>query len=561
MSSTVDDMTRSAEELMAGFKVLPCSLKHWHNWTTCFYLHPSERARRRNPLTHSYAAVMCPDMQKQGSCAKGDACSQCHNLFEYHMHPDRYRTVMCTDGAACQRQFCFFAHNATELRVPSSAAKCQAQDSMSQPASPQPLPLQPQKLQPPLPQPVQQQQQQQLEPLQLQQLQQLQQQLSLGADFSHCSSSWSTPQNSFELPPLCLTPPRGQAVSSIAAVTAAGGSSPCVVNTASAAAVGSSYSSGLCSMRSGSAQVDLVVSRLMEMQLQQQQQQQRQQHVVCLQGVASDAIASLSAPLQALGNMPPLRQQQQQQQACMNWLGDEGTPTQTTMSTMLQQQQQAQNALAMLQQMQYWKKEEASATAQLQAANSKLQGVLSLLQASHTDNAATEGLLLLREPSTASYSCCNSSSIGLSPAAAPAAAGSVTLNGRGFITAPSVQYHGGSLLLAESSVPSVTPQQAPFQCRAAFVDAAAAEDVWNAPGGGGTGWQQCAALQQQLAAGLPGSCIGLVPAAAAVAGGVSLAAGLPAATYVQGLGAAGGASGVAVRTVLPVLMVDGMLLQ
>lgn len=49
--------------------------KHWHNWTTCFYLHPSERARRRNPLTHSYAAVMCPDMQKQVRHSKAPASS------------------------------------------------------------------------------------------------------------------------------------------------------------------------------------------------------------------------------------------------------------------------------------------------------------------------------------------------------------------------------------------------------------------------------------------------------------------------------------------------------
>lgn len=52
----------------------------------------------------------------QGSCSKGDACKDCHNVFEYHMHPANFRTKMCHDGANCMRSFCFFAHNLSELR-------------------------------------------------------------------------------------------------------------------------------------------------------------------------------------------------------------------------------------------------------------------------------------------------------------------------------------------------------------------------------------------------------------------------------------------------------------
>eukprot|EP00878_Enallax_costatus_P011062 GHUV01011554.1.p1 GENE.GHUV01011554.1~~GHUV01011554.1.p1 ORF type:complete len:360 (+),score=142.17 GHUV01011554.1:784-1863(+) len=41
-------------------------------------------------------------------------------LFEYWLHPQRYRTQMCRSGEGCQRSLCFFAHSAAELRVPGS---------------------------------------------------------------------------------------------------------------------------------------------------------------------------------------------------------------------------------------------------------------------------------------------------------------------------------------------------------------------------------------------------------------------------------------------------------
>lgn len=33
---------------------------------------------------------------------------------------DRYRTQLCNDGTHCKRRVCFFAHTASELRVPDS---------------------------------------------------------------------------------------------------------------------------------------------------------------------------------------------------------------------------------------------------------------------------------------------------------------------------------------------------------------------------------------------------------------------------------------------------------
>jgi hypothetical protein len=57
-------------------------------------------------------------MKKEGSCAFGDHCPYAHNVFEYWLHPTRYRTQLCNDGSNCRRKICFFAHSLDELRVP-----------------------------------------------------------------------------------------------------------------------------------------------------------------------------------------------------------------------------------------------------------------------------------------------------------------------------------------------------------------------------------------------------------------------------------------------------------
>ncbi len=58
-------------------------------------------------------------MQDQ-SCTRGDACPYAHNVFEYWLHPTRYRTQLCNDGEKCARKICFFAHTLEELRVPAN---------------------------------------------------------------------------------------------------------------------------------------------------------------------------------------------------------------------------------------------------------------------------------------------------------------------------------------------------------------------------------------------------------------------------------------------------------
>ena len=83
----------------------------------CPYLHPGEKARRRDPRVWSYQTLPCPDFRK-GTCKRGDACVYSHGVFECYLHPLKYRTTLCKEGAACSRSVCFFAHSIEQLREP-----------------------------------------------------------------------------------------------------------------------------------------------------------------------------------------------------------------------------------------------------------------------------------------------------------------------------------------------------------------------------------------------------------------------------------------------------------
>lgn len=58
--------------------------------------------------------------EQDQSCTRGDTCPYAHNVFEYWLHPTRYRTQLCNDGEKCSRKICFFAHTLEELRVPAN---------------------------------------------------------------------------------------------------------------------------------------------------------------------------------------------------------------------------------------------------------------------------------------------------------------------------------------------------------------------------------------------------------------------------------------------------------
>ncbi|GMH36569.1 hypothetical protein BSKO_04437 [Bryopsis sp. KO-2023] len=114
-----DPMFMTDKFRMYCYKVLPCSKRFCHDWSTCPFAHFSERAKRRDPRAAKYTAIACPEMKKQGEpCPRGDKCPYSHNTFEYWLHPTRYRTRMCRDGENCTRKVCFFAHKPENVRVP-----------------------------------------------------------------------------------------------------------------------------------------------------------------------------------------------------------------------------------------------------------------------------------------------------------------------------------------------------------------------------------------------------------------------------------------------------------
>eukprot|EP00882_Tetradesmus_deserticola_P001718 GHRQ01001847.1.p3 GENE.GHRQ01001847.1~~GHRQ01001847.1.p3 ORF type:complete len:104 (+),score=18.98 GHRQ01001847.1:293-604(+) len=96
---------RSDEEIVMFLKVFPCSKNFNHDFAACFDTHPGDKARRRCLLQHSYSSKMCPEMKHTGSCSRGDDCHMTHSLYEYWLHPQRYRTKMCKDAKGCSRPF------------------------------------------------------------------------------------------------------------------------------------------------------------------------------------------------------------------------------------------------------------------------------------------------------------------------------------------------------------------------------------------------------------------------------------------------------------------------
>ncbi|GBF90069.1 hypothetical protein Rsub_02777 [Raphidocelis subcapitata] len=101
--------------LVYHYKMDPCPKPFAHDWAQCPASHVGERAARR-PLAIGYRAVACAYAKRRLPCPDGDACLSAHSLYEYWLHPDRFRTEICQHGQSCKRAVCFFAHSLPELR-------------------------------------------------------------------------------------------------------------------------------------------------------------------------------------------------------------------------------------------------------------------------------------------------------------------------------------------------------------------------------------------------------------------------------------------------------------
>lgn len=85
-----------------------CLQRFVHDWPSCPFAHPGEKAKRRDPRTHQYDCEMCPAVLKGEVCELGAACPHSHHVFESWLHPQKYRTLLCKDGDQCHREVCFF---------------------------------------------------------------------------------------------------------------------------------------------------------------------------------------------------------------------------------------------------------------------------------------------------------------------------------------------------------------------------------------------------------------------------------------------------------------------
>ncbi|PHT73555.1 Zinc finger CCCH domain-containing protein 49 [Capsicum annuum] len=77
---------------MYEFKVRRCTRGRSHDWTECPYVHPGEKARRRDPRKYHYSGTACPDFRK-GNCTRGDGCEFAHGVFECWLHPCRLNSM------------------------------------------------------------------------------------------------------------------------------------------------------------------------------------------------------------------------------------------------------------------------------------------------------------------------------------------------------------------------------------------------------------------------------------------------------------------------------------
>ncbi|EOY22769.1 hypothetical protein QUC31_007911 [Theobroma cacao] len=122
-NNAIDEAIYGSDEFrMYAYKIKRCTRMRSHDWTECPYAHRGEKAQRRDPRKVPYTAIACPAF-RNGRCQKGDACEFAHGVFEYWLHPARYRTRACNAGTFCQRKVCFFAHTPDQLRA-ESKCKC-----------------------------------------------------------------------------------------------------------------------------------------------------------------------------------------------------------------------------------------------------------------------------------------------------------------------------------------------------------------------------------------------------------------------------------------------------
>jgi len=53
-----------------------------HDWSSCPYAHPKEKARRRDARVYKYASTPCPESLQGINCGRGVDCPYAHSVYE-----------------------------------------------------------------------------------------------------------------------------------------------------------------------------------------------------------------------------------------------------------------------------------------------------------------------------------------------------------------------------------------------------------------------------------------------------------------------------------------------
>eukprot|EP00775_Hariotina_reticulata_P014329 gene14329-55_t len=99
------------QQVLQELRATPLHQTASHDFGACPFSHPGDKTRRRSIFLYNYEPVVCHDMQTAGKCPRGDDCSMTHSVWEFWLHPMKYRTIMCRDGSGCNRKvLVFVAH-------------------------------------------------------------------------------------------------------------------------------------------------------------------------------------------------------------------------------------------------------------------------------------------------------------------------------------------------------------------------------------------------------------------------------------------------------------------
>ncbi|KRX07608.1 hypothetical protein PPERSA_11157 [Pseudocohnilembus persalinus] len=104
---------------LSQFKVLKCPNQSQHKHKQCKFYHSNKD--RRRPGNH-YSSDLCPDLDENGTCERGDACNKSHNKVEQVYSADKYKAKFCTQYPysidRCEYgEYCSFAHTEQDIQI------------------------------------------------------------------------------------------------------------------------------------------------------------------------------------------------------------------------------------------------------------------------------------------------------------------------------------------------------------------------------------------------------------------------------------------------------------